>query len=354
MNTIFQIQESKFTDYYCDNVLKQLNHLKEINNNIQIAYKDLYTHINEEIFKSDIHSFFNGEIDKYIKWVETNNNKDYKSKENYNNKIKEAFDEYIETYKNDYFKKINKSFEELNNIMDEIIDYSFDPPKINNSSDELVNLKLFDTNGIWVNLGQENSFETDYLTISENFYNKSINSEDKNDYNSFECNNCKDKKAIFYCTHCNNYYCEECFSAYKNHDQVINHIFINMDDKKKENEQLKNTFLESFINMFRNCIYKCNYILKNENQNYVDPNTYKVYQYPLIKNENNFDDQLNFLMDLNNNYELIKNKIDIHKSINEKKICDKLLTSLENMFGEKKFKFKTDLEDIEDDFYSDE
>ena len=37
-----------------------------------------------------------------------------------------------------------------------------------------VNLKLFDTNGIWVNLGQENSFETDYLTISENFYNKSM------------------------------------------------------------------------------------------------------------------------------------------------------------------------------------
>ena len=55
-----------------------------------------------------------------------------------------------------------------------------------------------------------------------------------------------------------------------------------MNEKKIRNEQNKMIFLESFINLLRNMIYKCNYIIKNEDQNYYDPDILKAFQYPLI------------------------------------------------------------------------
>ena len=354
MNTIQLIQQSKFSSYYCDNTIKQLNNIKEALNNIEKAYKELDAYIKDEIFKSDIYTFFTKEVNEYIKWInkiknETNKDKIYISKENFNNRIKEAFDEYIETYKNEFLEKINKSLEDLKKTFDDIIDYSFDPPKVNNSSDELINLKLSDSN-IWENLGKTDNNLSNYSTFYDNF-NISINNEEKNN-ESFNCNSCTKKNASYYCKHCNNFFCEECYNKCKDYEKLTNHEFINMDDTKKENEHNKNIFLQSFINLFKDYIYKCNYILKNEKQNYVDPNTFKAFQYPVIHNENSLNNQISFLKEINDTYDKIENDID--DKINKEEISDRLITSLENIFGEKKIHLNYNLEDIDNSFYSDE
>jgi hypothetical protein len=133
-----------------------------------------------------------------------------------------------------------------------------------------------------------------------------------------------------------------------------------MNDKKRENETDKITFLETFLNVIQKCILKCNYIIKNENQNYVDPNTYKKFQYPSIQSAEKTDDnQINFLIEINELYNTIKNKIDTDKSINENDLSDKLITSFNNMFNGK-IQLNNNINDIikniDDDnsFYSDE
>ena len=162
------------------------------------------------------------------------------------------------------------------------------------------------------------------------------------------------KKTIYYCQHCNCYCCQECYDIYQKYEEETNnHLFIQMDDKKIENEEKKNEFMKSFLNFIQNLITKCNYIMKNEKQNYVDPNTYKIIQYPLIHNEDNINNQMDFLMEINETYNIIKEKIDVNKVIKENELNKMLLSSLKEMCGEKQFD-SFNLDDIENDFYSDE
>jgi hypothetical protein len=118
-----------------------------------------------------------------------------------------------------------------------------------------------------------------------------------------------------------------------------------MDQNKIDIEEKKNEFLKSFINLIKLYIYKCNYIIKNENQKYVDPNTLKKIQYPVKYGEDNNDYLLEFIKEINENYDLIKKKIDINSSIDEKDLCSILCTSLKNMFGEEKNIIQIDYED---------
>ena len=364
MNSFEKIQEANFSQYYINNILVQLDNLSKIIGEIPKEYKGLFS-FKDKILQSEEIQNFNEKVSSYFNWINKIKDKiiskeEIKTKDKMNNDINNAFIKYSDIYKNEYLKNINTKFEKLKIIVEDIIN-PFDPPSINNNSDEVISLQS----------GSNSSNNNELLDYLENIYyndsqknysgfyddntnNIKINTENNTD-NYIECNQsyCKNN-AIFYCKHCSKSFCEKCYEKCKKHEKETNHIFIKMDDKKKDNEQNKNKFLELFMNFLRKCIYKCNYILQNENQNYVDPNNFEVFQYPSTKIDNSIDSLINFLIDLNNNYELIKNKIDIDKSINEKKICDKLFNSLENIFGEKKLQLKTGLEVIEDDYYSDE
>ena len=109
--------------------------------------------------------------------------------------------------------------------------------------------------------------------------------------------------------------------------------------------------MKSSLNFIQNFIIKCNYIMKNEKQNYVDPNTYQKFQYPLMQNEENINSQIEFLMEINEAYNTIKDKIDINKSIKENELNKMLLSSLKKMCGEKQFD-SFNLDYIENDFFS--
>ena len=58
------------------------------------------------------------------------------------------------------------------------------------------------------------------------------------------------------------------------------------------------------------------------------------------------------MKEINDTYDKIENDID--DKINKEEINDKLINSLENIFGEKKIHLNCNLEDIDDSFYSDE
>jgi hypothetical protein len=352
MNDFQQIQETKFSQFYLDNFDKLLNNLKNYIEKIQKEYTNLLDYIKNEILSSDIVDCLNKKINTYINWIddiksEENHKKDYKLKEKYNKRIMDTFDEFIDIYQNEYLENINKSIDDIKKIFEDI-KLSFDPPKINNSSDELINVQMTDAN-LWEDLVTEKSNYSSFYDI-----NISILNFNSNDNYAFECYGCKNKKTIYYCQHCNCYCCEECYNKYQKYkEETNNHLFIQMNDEKIENEEKKNEFMKSSINFIQNFLIKCNYIMKNEKQNYVDPNTYKKFQYPFIQNEDNINNQTEFLMEINETYKIIKEKIDINKLIKENELNKMLLSSLKKICGEKQFD-SFNLDDIDNDFYSDE
>ena len=352
MSDFKQIQESNFSSFYLDNCEKQLQNLKGKVENVREEYNKLHDYIQNEMLNSDVIDYFNQKINDFQSWIDgikTNEDykKDYRLKEINNQRIIDAFTEFINMYQNDHLKHINESIEEIRNIYEDII-ISFDPPKINNSSDELIELQMSNAN-MWEYIGKENLDYSNFYDKDNSYINTNLNS---NNW-SIDCNGCKNKKAIYYCNHCNYYYCEECFEQYKIHEEEINHKFISMDELKEENEKQKNIFLESSVNFIKQFIIKCNCIIKNENQDYVDPYNYKKIQYPTIQIEDDIKSQMDFLMEVNETYNLIKEKIDIEKQIDENVLNNMLFDSIKKLC-EKKTIYFSDLNDIELNFYSDE
>ena len=355
MNDFKLLQESNFSTFYLDNCYKNLQKLKIIIEKVQKEYNKLFDFIKKEMLSSDIIDFCTKKINEYLSWIDAikakeDYKKDYRLKEIYNKKIVDALDEFIEIYQNDYLKEINESIENIKNLYEDII-MSFDPPKINNSSDEIIELQMSGAN-LWEDIGKEK----ENLDYSSNFYDKDISFLKSNvnfsNY-SFECYGCKNTNSTYYCKHCNCYCCEECYEKYEKHEEEINHLFIRMDEQKIVNEEQKIKFMKSSVNFIKNLIIKCNYIIKNENQNYVDPNSYKKIQYPIIQNEDNINSQIDFLMDINEIYNLIKEKIDVNKKIEENELNNMLLNSLKTMCGEKQF-YLSDFNYIDYDFITDE
>ena len=216
MNIFQQIQETKFSQFYLDNCLSQLNNLKIKIENIHEEYTKLFTYIKDEILDSEVIDSFNKKINSYKIWVDAikqknNNKKDFKLKEYFNNNIIDAFKDFIDIYQNEHLINISKLIEDMKKIHEDII-LSFDPPKINNSCDKLINIKISDENN-WEYLVKE---KNDY----SNFYDKSnsfINNSKLNINNISNCNCllkcifCGNKNCDYYCKHCNCYYCEDCY-----------------------------------------------------------------------------------------------------------------------------------------------
>ena len=316
---------------------------KEIINKIVNEYKQLSSYIEKEIINS-LKNF-----DVKIK-NSTKDDKSNKSKVSINNQYKEIIEGYIKIYENRHIKIIKEFIEDLKNMV-----YEFNPPSINNFSNK--------SNELQFNSSINSPIIENEDEIEKKLYPNNYSSIFYGDFNNFNeiqstnellCNTCKKEKAKYYCSHCNNYSCEECYNnKFKNKEGETNHKFNLMNNTKIENEKKKKIFLKSFLNFIQKLIFKCNYIIKNENQNYVDDDTYKAFQYPSIQDEDNPDNQITYLIELNECYNMIKEKIDIHKSIDEKELSSILMTSFNDMF-EGKIQMSKNINNIEEDFYSDE
>ena len=309
----------------------KLNIKKEIFQEIVNEYRQLIAYTEEKILNS-LNNFDN-EINNSIKGEKTN-----ESKESINNHFKEMIEGYINIYYNEHIKRIISLIKCLEDTI------RFNPPNMDNFSS-----KLNESNTIF------DSF-CDKLYQSSFDYVEVINIINKNQNTiSLLCNFCnKEKEAKYYCNHCNLYLCNECYEKdnikIEDIEEETNHKFIIMNKRKRENEKKKQDFLKSFLYVMKKYILKCNYIIKNENQDYVDPDTYKKFDYPSIINEDNIDNQIDFLMDIDIVYNFIKKRIDTKKSINEEELCRSLLISFSDMF---KGQIQLNQDNIDDDFFSD-
>ena len=150
-NSFRQIQETKFSQFYLDNCEKQLKQLKTKTEEIKHEYTNFLSYIKKEILSSDIIDFFNNKIDEFQSWIKAikakeNYKKDFRIKEIKDNNIIDSFYDFINLYQNEYLKNINKLIEDINNIYQDII-MSFDPQKINNSADKIIDIQILDDNG---------------------------------------------------------------------------------------------------------------------------------------------------------------------------------------------------------------
>lgn len=149
------------------------------------------------------------------------------------------------------------------------------------------------------------------------------------------------------------YLCEDCEYNIKNYENIQNHVFKRIDEVKDEIEEEKKKFIQSFVNIFKYYLLKCNYILKNKNYNFVDPKTFRKFKYPSLQSQNfkDLEIQKRFLEEINEVENIIRVKIDINKSINEEDINYIIINELENMFRNKKVHIDNEINDLDDDFF---
>ena len=292
------IQDKSINESFNVNTSKQLKTIKFYIEKIKNEYINLIEQINKYTSQKFLKKFDNtlSCIDDYISWLINLNqsNKDNIIKEN-----KEHFNDFEKQY-NDL--DINISFllsslqtmknfsEESNNIMNMIHEYSL--PSTNNNSDN--------NNADKTGINLEQTLDSTYYR----FYGDEADIEiktDNNENNSLICDGCTQNKGTYHCNHCNSHYCNSCAEAISKIFTL--HELKKIDEKSLENENQKTEFINSFINFFKDYILKCDYILKKGDISFVDQNTRKVFQFPLIQNE---EDRNEFLEQINKSYELIK------------------------------------------------
>jgi hypothetical protein len=292
------IQDKSINESFNVNTSKQLKTIKFYIEKIKNEYINLIEQINKYTSQKFLKKFDNtlSCIDDYISWLINLNqsNKDNIIKEN-----KEHFNDFEKQY-NDL--DINISFllsslqtmknfsEESNNIMNMIHEYSL--PSTNNNSDN--------NNADKTGINLEQTLDSTYYR----FYGDEADIEiktDNNENNSLICDGCTQNKGTYHCNHCNSNYCNSCAEAISK--IFTPHELKKIDEKSLENENQKTEFINSFINFFKDYILKCDYILKKGDISFVDQNTRKVFQFPLIQNE---EDRNEFLEQINKSYELIK------------------------------------------------
>ena len=328
---------------FIDNLLMQLNNLLKTMDIIKKEYKILQDYMDKTILHTGKNKKFNDSIDNYINSANEikktrNQNEVEELKKKVTDGIKKIFDNFSIKDGKNHIKNISNSIEQLNNILEDINE-CFDPTVSSNKNNDKRNNPGSET----TKSNTSSNSIVDYISETlydkdkdlSNFYDKTntfiinINEEEKS---PFKCKECKKNIAFYYCKHCIDYFCENCYINNNDDEALINHIFVLMDDNKIEKEEKKNAFLKSFIYFLKNYILKCNRILNNENQTYTDPDNYEAFQYPIIQNNNNLDDmniQIEFLMDINKVYELIIKKLDVNNDEYEdrKELCSILSTS---------------------------
>lgn len=318
--------KSKLNDFSISVSISDLEETKRIIENIKNQYTILNRFINQ-IIRYPLNESENllREIDDYTNWLRMKNNltKDnyLTYSENLRNKFNLYYERVLEVYTNNYIENIKSLNEDLKKNIDDII--QFDPSSFNESNTNSINNSNYTNldNEISKVFYDESRFDEFYSGYSDNKANKREIETD------LKCNYCGGDNVFYYCQHCNYIFCEECREEINNYqDNKLSvkslgiHNLEKLSQVKAENEEKKKQFMESFINIFKKFTFKCSYIMKNENINYVDKITYKKFQYPFLANEDNFEYIKKFLEEINEVENIIKEKIDTNNKINNKEI----------------------------------
>jgi len=345
-----------FSDHYLKNTLNQLNNLKKEIECIENLYNKLKAKLSNIISLSESSTKFKNLIEKFISWISNfkkDNEDNILKKNEFNDNLKNIFENYISIYSKETIDEINKTFENMKMIYEDIID-GFDPS--NNSLNEIINIHFSNNNDsdkstIKMEDEFDQLFQKDNKDYS-NFYGENEKKSEKICDKNLKCNRCY-KEAKFICSHCNMYLCEDCEYNIKNYENIQNHVFKRIDEVKDEIEEEKKKFIQTFVNIFKYYLLKCNYILKNKNYNFVDPKTFRKFKYPSLQSQNfkDLEIQKRFLEEINEVENIIRVKIDINKSINEEDINYIIINELENMFRNKKVHLDNGINDLDDDFF---
>ena len=356
-----QIQETNLNPFFIeknvDNLNKVIAYLNDINKQYELINKNLNRYIKDNFtFPFELSDKFNKEINKYIEWIKNmTKNEQLKYIQEYQNNyndLKDKFTNFYEKisicYKNNIINKISEFNENIKNLIEDLTE--FDPPNINNYS--------------YINISFDSKFDDSKL---EQFYeepdenkareiygsqdNISSNNSDENE-TSLKCYYHLDKKGIYYCSHCDYIFCEYCRNEIINYNEANNHSIQKIKDIIANDEEDKNKFLKSFITIFKDYLLKCNFIMNYKNINYTKHKSIiKKFMYPFLKNETNFQNQMDFLNDINEAYKIIEGKMDTTNiSLNNSKMSELLTKYLKK---ELDIEVNT-LDDIEDDFIQDE
>ena len=314
--------KSKLNDFSISLSIIDLEETKKIIKNIKYQY-ELLEKVIKQIIKYPLKESENllKEIDDYTNWLNMKNNLTKDNYLTYSKNLRKKFDCYYTSistvYTNNFNEKIKSLNEDLKNNIDNIIQFdpsSFCESNTNNTSN--------------TNLEDE-ILKALYDSRYENFYSSNLDiKENKREIETnLKCNFCNGDNVFYYCQHCNLIFCEDCQQTiinYQNNKLSIKSLEVHNLEKlsqvKAENEEKKRQFMESFINIFKKFTFKCSYIMKNENVNYVDKDSFKKFQYPFLSNEDNFESIKKFLEDINEVENIIKEKIDTNNKINNREI----------------------------------
>ena len=353
------LQEINLSGYFINNTKEELNKIELYMKNQSKHYDFLKKNIDKFLnFPNDIFNNVIENIKNLVKWLETIDkfNKE-QNKEifiEYYNKLSEQLKEYNNKicilYNNQFIIKIKEFNEIIENIILNLNEFS--PPNINNDSNDIIefNSKLEQSDPFYEDCSKYNDFYHSDYNISQ--ISQNTNNNNNEESNNFNCFTHPEKKGVYYCNHCDFIICEECMQKYKS---AFGHNFEKIDKIKEDNFNKKNKFLNSFMKIIKNYIQKCDSILKY-NKEFLIMN--KI-EFPLIKNELDFESQMIFFENINKiNKKILENNDTINNILNESKITDIILSNciksiFENLVGDT-FDYGKKIEEIENDFVIDE
>ena len=271
-------------------------------NKIYDNYKELNK--NDFIFPINDYKKLNEFIDK-IKNNNTNINEEVYESINsqlkiFSQKIKES------SYEKDVFNKIKENNSELIKLNNTIYRMQMNN-MFKKKFDSSENIDIFE---------QENNNTKDY---SKNFYsskNSLTNNTESNYLISLKCSSydCGNDVKYICKNHCYKYFCEKCKDIFD--EESYSHQFEEIYEKE---ENLKITFINSFLYLIKTYVEKSDNIFKDNNK----------INYPILKDFDKFDSQKDFLNAIFN-YNNDNKKNNINKRNNY--ICDSIKNSIVKTF----------------------
>ena len=352
---------------------KFLEEMKDAIGKIRENYNELKAYLNKIIESEDIKQYekeFNNEINNLSMSLD----KDLKFKQNILDVLKQKFKSYydyiLSLYENSFIKIIKEYNQKLFDLMDKII-IEFEPPKENSllcsdknrylstseNSIELENNKItdqFDSNNFYEDL-------LDSSSSNKNDKNKRENNADNKQNKKIEyfCFVCSKEEAIYFCDKCNQLFCQECFEFIKQNDNSNNkceHNTQKISDLKGQNEKGKILYLSSLKHFIKSILIKSNYLFNSEIIKSKSMNDSKIecikkiyFKYPFLEKINDFNSQMNFLLDINN---ILENNCKIEnfdsKSFSISDMDEKLVNLIENLFVDDPNNFKIIVENVKD------
>ena len=328
----YERKKDKFSDFVIKETINDLEEIQKTIQNIENQYKDFHKCLNQLIkYPEECSKNLKNKIVNILNWFKNEKNLTKSEFSEHHKALKDIFNTYYSSISKIYSNKFIENISTLNKNLKDTIDNltQFDP---SNSDESIINFE----NNLTYSYYENSSFrklDQFYGENSSKFNNKEIET-------TLNCNFCSSSNVYYYCNHCNQILCRECgdhIIIYQEKNQLLKniekHTLELLTQVKADNEENKKEFFKSFINVFKTYTFKCSYIMKNENINYVDKETFKKFQYPSIINEDNLENVKKFLEEINELEKIIREKIDLNNSIQNREISLLLKKEIKREFN---------------------